>query len=70
MVIIFIGYRFYRESKSHMSSYYAIRPDFSWERCAIGDLESMIECGIVLTIRKANNQELAQAEEMLKRLSF
>lgn len=70
MVIIFIGNRFYLESKSHMSSYYAILADGSWDRCTIGEVEGMVESGITITIRKATNKELAQAEEMLKRLPF
>lgn len=67
MIIIFIGNRFYRESNGYMSSYYAITRDGSWERCAIGEVESMVENGTTITIRMATNKELAQAEEMLKR---
>jgi hypothetical protein len=69
MQMIFIGNRFYRESQTRMSSYYAIRHDGSWERCAIGDIENALAAGETVTIRPANRKELEQAERMLTRLS-
>lgn len=59
--IVYIGRDFYLKSGTSMSAYYRLP---NWERSGIGDIETLVESGDTVNVRRATEQEMSIAYVM------